>query len=138
MIVTSLTDRGRTIVDTVLLDLYVGVGGFSVVADQTQDPQSYGYIDGTSPTFTYTQSTDNTGAGTPGGDYARFDGLTGPNFLVFEQLLPGSAAVATDLSSIQIINIGSAIPEPASLALLGLGEFGLFARRRASIASTQV
>ncbi len=120
VIVTSLLDHGGTIISTTL------VGGPTYYANQTQNPQDTGYIDGTSTGFTYTQSTDMSGVGTPLGDYALFTNLSASSFTVKEDIVSG-VATAANLSSIQIVQV---VPEPSTVVLLGLGVVGLFATIR--------
>jgi PEP-CTERM motif len=103
------------------------LGGSKIYADQTQNPGDPGYIDGSSSTFDYTQSTDTTGAGTPGGDYAIFTGLTGSTVTVSEDIVSGNSSAA-NLSSIEIVN--TSVPEPSSIGLLGVSAVGFLARFR--------
>ncbi len=105
----------------------------STVWELTPTPNALGYIDGNSPSgFTYTPATStNSASPTPNADYAEFTGVTGSSFAV-GAIYGTNASPAID--GIQIVNASSSIPEPATLALAGVGAAGLLLRRKRKLA----
>jgi hypothetical protein len=78
--------------------------------------------DGTNPLAVYQQVVSMNPASPTEGNYARFDGLTGSEFYVRIEGIAGQHGAA--LNGFQIV------PEPATLAFLGLGGLAMLRRRR--------
>lgn len=136
----SVSPSGYTVYAYLLTDhpvnvsvsLTPGGGSATTYYALTPLPNGTGYIDGTTASgFTYTQATSTTsGSPTSGADYAAFSvPASATSFSMTYTLLGGTGSVGSNaaLPAIQIVGV---TPEPASLALTGLGALGLLARRR--------
>jgi PEP-CTERM motif len=113
-----------------LYDVYVYAGANSVVSQggmTVSDGVTSFSISSPTTATAPTSLTENTGSVSAYGVWQVFSGKTGSTFSL--NTSGGFAYDATEVFALQIVNT-SVVPEPATLALAGLGAFGYFLRRR--------
>jgi len=121
----TVTVLGGSPITDASLSVVGGLGGGNGSFDVTENLSSGGH------TFASLEAYSNTGAGTKLDDHATFAGLT--TFQVSKDIdVIGGSSTTTSLSIIDqtFSQSGSSVPEPASLALLGIGMTGFLAFRR--------
>lgn len=116
-------------------DIYAEVNPMFFASNPTAEEITSGstayYLNSSNTLGTWVQSTATSAASATTANYVEFTGLTGAATQTLTVVDNGNAY---GLDGVQIVSTGSAIPEPATLGLLGVGAMGLLLKRKRKLA----